>query len=182
MYYIACDPAGSKYQAFSILDDDKQLVAIKSIKMGSSLRNNCKALTELSDWIQLSIGMLPYKAIVESQEIYKGQAHKQKSIIKLANYAGMAAQCLAIAGNCKSIEFVLPRQWTNQEKKKSQFWICKKMGWTPEPHSTYCVPKDGILGETRVTVLADIMDAVGIALYLFDKDKTAKRRKDILNG
>ncbi len=187
MYSIGIDPAASKNQALAILDTKGKLCYIHTIKMGVNHRSNAVALTGLSDWIDTTIGSLtPYSALVESQEIYVGQAHKQKAIIKLANYSGMIAQCIAVAGNCKKVDYVLPKQWTNQDKAKNQFWICKRLGLTPVFHGSgvgrYCVPKEGILGETRVTVLCDVMDAIGIAFYLHDKTATKKRREDILNG
>jgi hypothetical protein len=164
------------------MDQDYQVLDIKSIKMTKSLKNNCIALLDLQDWIDSTIGLdTPYKAYVESQEVYKGQGHKQKSIIKLANYAGIAASAMALAGRCVSVDFILPKEWTNQEKKRKQYWTCKKLGLTPDVHRTYTVPKEGLCGEHRATVLADIMDAVGIAFHVAEKHNLAVRRQEILD-
>tara|TARA_R110002020_G_scaffold213427_1_gene420278 strand:- start:71094 stop:71645 length:552 start_codon:yes stop_codon:yes gene_type:complete len=179
--YLGIDPAKGKHQALACVSYSGDLVDFCAIKMSGNVLKDCYEIDGMTNDFLVSTGE-DFKAVVESQEIYKGQANKQKSIIKLANYAGMITQAVGSSHMCDSIEYVLPKDWTNREKKANQYWICKRLGFSDEDIRTtkdYSVPKV-LLGEKRVTILADVLDAIGLAFWLYDKDKKDRRRREIL--
>ena len=138
--------------------------------------------------------------VVEGQQIYQGMRQRPDDILRLAQFAGVAAGLAAAQSGCFRVLMPRPQEWKGSVPKPiHQARVLTRLGWAyeqkgPPPkrragkmeHAGYCVPtnvpRDVDLYDVRPSDWKHIVDAIGLALWGVDQIKNTAVRGGTLHG
>lgn len=170
--YAACDP-DSKSSAYAIVDELGKLVdawVVRSKGLEDCSLQHALHLPEVEEDVE-------YKAYVESQQFYNGDDPKKvKNLLVLARTCGV--NMMYMSQHYGKPELILPRKWSkSRQKKHNQFWMIKKMGYTPKEAAGYCYAEE-MLPLFPKTLQKHLWDAICIAQYAREQDQTKTAMKN----
>jgi hypothetical protein len=179
--YIGVDP-GSTRSGLAAVRNSKVLAVC--VAVGCDEADECACLPDVVARFRkdLLFGVGEFFGFaVEGQEYRHAQSKgSPQPLFKVAHAAGAAFAALARMPMCSHGEFVLPSKWKGTVPKLQHHRrLCHKLGWewiekaTKDPYVVVRVTNGDVVGagEIKDREWSEVLDAVGIALWLEEKHR-----------
>jgi len=169
MNILAVDP-GSRVTALASLS--RKSLSVQVLRAKGEVGMICQVVDEMR---YLCEGWIPYDhVVVEGQEYRHARGSNPNQLMPLAHVAGAVAGAALRSNRDMALTFARPTEWKGTVPKlPHNMRTAKKLGWkfhASETKAPYVVVDDcgdtDIVGEVRPREWSDVLDAVGLALWM----------------